>query len=43
MKLLIIATASAAILGGSVYAQNRVPEPEARTPGQPEPQLVRAL
>ena len=39
MKLLIIAAASAAILGGSgAYAQNpqsRVKEPEARTPGQP--------
>jgi hypothetical protein len=41
MKLLIIATASAAILGGSsVYAQNpqsRVKEPEARAPGQRGP------
>ncbi len=38
MKLLIIAAASSAILGGGAYAQNsqsRVPEPEARTPGQP--------
>jgi hypothetical protein len=38
MKLLLIAAASTAILGGSAYAQNsqsRVPEPEARTPGQP--------
>jgi hypothetical protein len=38
MKLLIIAAASAAILGGSACAQNsqpRVLEPEARTPGQP--------
>ena len=39
MKLLIIAAASAAILGGSsAHAQNsqsRVKEPEARTPGQP--------
>ena len=39
MKLIIIAAASAAILGGSsAYAQNfepRVKEPEARTPGQP--------
>ena len=38
MKLLIIAAASAAILGGSAQAQNsqlRVTEPEARTPGQP--------
>jgi hypothetical protein len=37
MKLLIIATASVAILGVNAYAQNsqpRVPEPEARTPGQ---------
>jgi len=38
MKLLLAAIASTAILGGSVYAQNsqpRVPEPEARIPGQP--------
>ena len=39
MKLIIIAAASAAFLGGSsAYAQNsqpRVKEPEARTPGQP--------
>ena len=41
MKLLMVAVASAAIIGGSAYAQNtrgagpRVPEPEARTPGQP--------
>jgi hypothetical protein len=39
MKLIIIAAASAAILGGSsAYGQNsqpRVKEPEARTPGQP--------
>jgi len=38
MKLLVIAVASTAILGGSAYAQNsqpRVPEPEARVPGQP--------
>jgi hypothetical protein len=38
MKLLIIAVASAAIFGGSASAQTsqpRVPESEARTPGQP--------
>jgi hypothetical protein len=38
MKLLVIAVASTAILGGSAYAQNsqqRVPEPEAQVPGQP--------
>jgi hypothetical protein len=39
MKLLIIAAATAAMLGGSsAYAQNpqsRVKEPEALTPGQP--------
>jgi hypothetical protein len=38
MKLLVIVTASAAVLASTAYAQNsqpRVPEPEARIPGQP--------